>query len=123
MDLEFVLEPGKEDLIIRVRGQEIIYEPKKEQIRFLDVAAPVALEDGRLKLRILVDRGSVEVFADKAPFNSSQDYGLAMSIAGLLHATKGQMCFGTDRRGVDVGDTVVQLVERTKGEVHVARVE
>ncbi len=62
MDLEFVLKPGKEDLIIRVRGQEVIYEPKQEQIRFLDVAAPVALQDGSLKLRVLVDRGSIEIF-------------------------------------------------------------
>jgi fructan beta-fructosidase len=64
MDLEFVLEPGAENLVTRVRGQEIIYEPKSAQIRFLDVSVPVALNDGKFKMRVLVDRGSIEIFVN-----------------------------------------------------------
>jgi sucrose-6-phosphate hydrolase SacC (GH32 family) len=46
-----------------VRGQRIAYHVKEEQLTALG-SAPLALPDGRLTLRILVDRTSIETFAD-----------------------------------------------------------
>src|SRR5215213_528406 len=48
---------------------------------------------------------------------------LAVPVSGLLYPTERKMGLCADRRGVDVGDSVVQLVECAKGQVHVARIE
>src|SRR5215210_7227035 len=48
---------------------------------------------------------------------------LAVPVSGLLYPAERKMGLCADRRGVDVGDPVVQLVEGAKGQVHVARIE
>ncbi|MDZ7619231.1 MAG: GH32 C-terminal domain-containing protein, partial [Patescibacteria group bacterium] len=64
-DIEAVFELGKaETLGIDVRGQRIEYSATAKTLTALGREAPLALEDGRLSLRILVDRTSVEVFAN-----------------------------------------------------------
>jgi fructan beta-fructosidase len=48
----------------RVRGLTIAYNPKKQELTCGDRKAPLPpTEDGRVRLRLLVDRTSVEVFA------------------------------------------------------------
>ena len=64
LDLSLVMESkGATEFGLRIHGQEIRYSTK-EQMLFVDSAsAPLALEGGQLRLRILVDRSSLEVFA------------------------------------------------------------
>lgn len=57
------------------RGIPIVYDAKKKNLSCGKVTAPVALEDGAVRLRVLVDRGSIEVFAND---------GLVALVAGVL---------------------------------------
>lgn len=55
------LRPGAE-LVVRVAGQEIVVGAST--VRALGRSAPLATQDGQVDLRVLVDRTSMEVFAD-----------------------------------------------------------
>jgi fructan beta-fructosidase len=57
-----------------IRGIRIAYFPAKQELRCGNDAAKLAPVEGRVKLRILIDRGSIEVFAN--------DGEAAFSIAG-----------------------------------------
>ena len=58
-----------------LRGTKLVYDAAKQTLTCKDVTAPVHPRDGILPLRVLVDRGSVEVFADSGK--------VAMSIAAI----------------------------------------
>lgn len=60
---------------LEVRGTKIVYDPAKKTLTCRDLTAPVQVASGFLTLRVLVDRGSVEVFAD--------DGKVAMSLAAV----------------------------------------
>lgn len=63
-DIEMVLEPrGAAEVGLVVRGAAITFRTAGGTLSCLEHTAPVALENGRLRLRVLVDRTSVEVFA------------------------------------------------------------
>ncbi|MEQ7799010.1 glycoside hydrolase family 32 protein [Pedobacter sp. ASV1-7] len=66
LDIQLGLEINKEtDISFKIRGKEIKYIGATKEISVGKVKAPVKLEKGNLNLRILVDRGSMEIFADK----------------------------------------------------------
>lgn len=72
IDIEAVLVPGEaEKVAITVRGARIEYSVPEKTLTVLGHAAPVALEDGKLRLRIVVDRTSVEVFAQSGLVQSA----------------------------------------------------
>jgi fructan beta-fructosidase len=57
------LEPGKAQAVgLTVRGVPIEYDAGKQQLTCRNVTAPVKTTDGKLRLEVLVDRGSIEVF-------------------------------------------------------------
>ena len=56
---------GATDFGLVVHGQEIRYSTADETLRLGDVTGPLKLLTNRLRLRILVDRSSIEVFADR----------------------------------------------------------
>jgi sucrose-6-phosphate hydrolase SacC (GH32 family) len=47
-----------------VRGQEVIYHVDKEQLIFGKNKAPLKAIDGSIRLRCIVDRTSLEIFAN-----------------------------------------------------------
>jgi fructan beta-fructosidase len=62
-DLDITVKPFKtKELTFDLRGTKLVYDVAKEALTCKDVAAPVKLDDGKLRLRVLVDRGSIEVF-------------------------------------------------------------
>jgi len=62
-EVESEIEPrGASAVVIKVRGATIRYSPGL--LRVLDQVAPLDVVDGRIKLRVLVDRTSLEVFAN-----------------------------------------------------------
>jgi fructan beta-fructosidase len=67
-----------------LRGTKLTYDATKEALTCKDVTAPVKTKNGVLKLRVLVDRGSVEVFP-----NTLDRHGIiegsfaALSVAAL----------------------------------------
>lgn len=65
LDIEAVLELGEADAVgIDVRGHRIEYSAAARELTALGSKAPLEPEDGRITLRILVDRTSIEVFAN-----------------------------------------------------------
>jgi sucrose-6-phosphate hydrolase SacC (GH32 family) len=64
-DIAAEIAPGDAKQVgFEIRGQKVEYSPADKKLTALGRTAPLALADGRLKLRILVDRASVEVFAN-----------------------------------------------------------
>ena len=73
IDVETEIEPRSvSEIVLRLRGVTIQYVPGL--IRCMDRSAPVSLIDGRLKLRVLVDRTSVEIYANDGATSMSMCY-------------------------------------------------
>jgi fructan beta-fructosidase len=65
---------------LRIRGVEVTWNAAKKQLKCHDVTAPLALDDGILRLHVFVDRGSFEVFAE--------DGRVALSVAVIPSETE-----------------------------------
>lgn len=52
------------EIAFLIRGEVIRYVPAEKQIRFLGKTGPIESIDGRIHLRILVDRASIELFGN-----------------------------------------------------------
>lgn len=66
IDVEMEIVPGQaRSIILQTRGLAITYDVAAEQLRALDARAPVTLENGKLHLRVIVDRTNVEIYAGK----------------------------------------------------------
>ena len=64
-DIEAELVVGDaEELGLVIRGQELIYRVEDEQLVFGEERAPLKAVDGRISLRCIVDRTSIEIFAN-----------------------------------------------------------
>jgi fructan beta-fructosidase len=64
-DIQAEIAPGEARQVgLDIRGQKIEYSPRDKRLTALGASAPLAPMDGRIRLRILVDRTSVEVFAN-----------------------------------------------------------
>ncbi|MBI5835290.1 MAG: glycoside hydrolase family 32 protein [Armatimonadetes bacterium] len=63
-DVEAVLEPGTATQVgLNLRGFAVTYDVARSHLTVNGVGADVKLRDGRLKLRLLVDRASIEAWA------------------------------------------------------------
>ena len=66
LDIEATLEVGRAAAVgLEIRGQKVEYRVADQQLTALGQSAPLSAVDGRVQLRILVDRTSVEVFANQ----------------------------------------------------------
>ncbi len=64
-DLETVIRPaGAEKITLNIRGSEVVYDVAKSTLSYKDRVAEVGLVDGKLKLRVLIDRSSFEIFVN-----------------------------------------------------------
>jgi len=85
---ELMLEMDVSDageIELDIRGAKLTYNVIKQEICFLNTHTAVAAENHRIKLRLIVDRNSVEVFVNKGettitrlfyPENSNKNLGL-----------------------------------------------
>ena len=48
-----------------LRGLKVVYQADKQQFIYKDTALPAPPVNGKVKLRVLVDRGSIELFANE----------------------------------------------------------
>ena len=65
LDIEATFELGDARTVgMTIRGRELTYDTTTHRLRYGDIDAPLPVMDGTLELRILVDRGSVEIFAE-----------------------------------------------------------
>jgi fructan beta-fructosidase len=58
-----------------IRGVPVVYDVKKQTLTCKQVTAPLPPIDGRIRLRLLVDRGSIEIFGN--------DGSVALSIGAI----------------------------------------
>ncbi|MGC1276352.1 MAG: GH32 C-terminal domain-containing protein [Planctomycetaceae bacterium] len=64
-DVEAAIEPGDAETVgLSIRGVPIRYDVKKQELTCHETTAPLSLHRDVIRLRILVDRGSIEVFAN-----------------------------------------------------------
>lgn len=64
LDFEMQIRPSKACRVrLDVRGCSVTYDAGKEELASGKVRAPLSLKDGLLRLRVIVDRTTVEVFA------------------------------------------------------------
>ena len=76
-----------EEVKLEIRGLPLMYRAKEEKLSFGDKSATVKLTNGRIALEVLVDRTSVEIFANKGrvymPMPAAfKGEGLSLSAAG-----------------------------------------
>lgn len=65
MDVVMEIEPGEAtELRLNVRGVPIIYEVRKQELSAVGNKASIKATNGKIQLRILVDRTSVDLFAN-----------------------------------------------------------
>ena len=64
-DVELAFRPdGVERVELKARGTSIVYDVRKRQVSAQGKSMPLAPLDGLVRLRVLVDRGSIEVFGN-----------------------------------------------------------
>ncbi len=67
-DIRAEFEPGDAEAFgFTVRGVPVIYDVKKQEISCRNVTAPLKPEDGKVRLQLLVDRGSIEIYGERRP--------------------------------------------------------
>jgi fructan beta-fructosidase len=75
-DIRATLQPDSAEAVgISVRGVSVVYDAKKQTLTCKGVTAPLKPNADHVRLRLLVDRGSIEVFAN--------DGAVAMSVAAI----------------------------------------
>jgi sucrose-6-phosphate hydrolase SacC (GH32 family) len=75
MDIRIEMDAGTAtDFGLTVRGQAVRYSVPQQTLTVGSDSAPIKLSDNRLCLRILVDRPSLEVFADIGQVTISSVY-------------------------------------------------
>ena len=66
LDLQIEIEPAEASTVgLNIVGHRIRYSPSEKKLQVGDVIAPLALEGQSLKLRIVLDRSSMDIFADR----------------------------------------------------------
>lgn len=74
-DIRLEFEPGEaEDVTLNIRGTPVVYDVKKKQVVFLGKTAPSEPIQGTVKLQVLVDRSSIEVFGADGRFSMSSGF-------------------------------------------------
>ena len=73
IDAEFAVSDAKE-ITFTFRGQVVRYDISKHSLRVIDKEAPMSPAGDRVKLRILVDRTSIEVFGNDGQISSTNAF-------------------------------------------------
>lgn len=64
-DIEAELAPGNATAItFNLRGESVIYDADKQELRSLNKSAPLKPAGGRIRLRLLVDRMAIDIFGN-----------------------------------------------------------
>jgi fructan beta-fructosidase len=88
-DLRLAIEPASAaEIGLNIRGVPIQYDVKKQTLSCMGSAAPVKTTGGRLTLEVLVDRTSIEIFADEGRVNMAYCFLPAADNKNLAIYTK-----------------------------------
>ncbi len=71
-DIRAEIEPaGAKEVVFKIRGVDIVYNVKDQKLTCLGDQGPLIPINGRVKLQILVDRTSIEIFGNDGLFSLS----------------------------------------------------
>ena len=74
-DIELAIEPGTaKEVNLNLRGTPICYDVKAKKLTCLGTLAPLDLSQGCLRLRVLVDRLTIEIFAADGRVNMAYGF-------------------------------------------------
>jgi fructan beta-fructosidase len=95
-EIDATLELDDTEVVtLGIGGAEVVLDGKAGRIRCGAVDAPLPVEDGRVRLQILVDRGSIEVFAGDGRVALVEGVLLPRGSKALtLHAAAGKARLG-----------------------------
>ncbi len=83
-------EPGAaSEVVLNLRGLEIFYDAKAGVVRCLDKQAPLASVDGKLSLRMFVDRASVDIFGGAGALYMPMGHNLVANNRSFSMTTRG----------------------------------
>ncbi len=90
LDIEAAILPGDADTVtFNIHGTDVVFDAKANTLTCEDKTGPVTLLDGALRIRMLVDRASIEIFAcDGALYMpmgvvlAEQKQGLSLTASG-----------------------------------------
>ncbi len=64
-DIEAVIEPGKaSEVRFDIRGTPVVWSAARQELTALGRKGPLPLREGRISVRLLVDRASIEIFGN-----------------------------------------------------------
>jgi sucrose-6-phosphate hydrolase SacC (GH32 family) len=89
-DLQMEIEPGDaKEIVLTLRGEAVRYSVSEKKLSFLGRSGELEPEDGRVKLRVLLDRTSIEAFGNGGKLSMSscfvpqpEDRNLSLSAEG-----------------------------------------
>jgi hypothetical protein len=94
LDIELEFEPcGAKQVALRLGPEEVSYEAGVKKLRAFKAEAPLAPANGLVKLRILIDRTSMEVFGNDG----------ACDLAGVFYTTSGNRGLSLTAAGGGIG--------------------
>lgn len=66
LDIEADISPAKaKEVVFNLRGISVTYDAVKQELSCADKKAPLKMQNGKIRLRFLVDRRSVEIFGNE----------------------------------------------------------
>jgi fructan beta-fructosidase len=90
LDVEAAFQPAEaEQVVLTLRGIDVLYDARTFQVRCLGKSAPLKPQDGKIALRILVDRGSMEIFGNHGRVALSVGVRVAPDNRSLALSAKG----------------------------------
>jgi Beta-fructosidases (levanase/invertase) len=65
LDIDLEFEPGEaREIVMHINGQKLIYDVAAKALKAFNGTAPLPPIEGRIKLRVLIDRTSIEAFGN-----------------------------------------------------------
>ncbi len=93
---------GAAKVTFTLRGVPVVYDVKKQEVTCQGKSAPLKMREGAVRLRMLVDRGSVEVFGN--------DGRVALSVGVLVPPENQSLALGTAGGAVKVNALTVHTL-------------
>jgi fructan beta-fructosidase len=102
-ELRATIEPAADEWLVplNLRGIPVNYTPKNGKVTCKGVSMPLWQRDGKVQLRILMDRGSLEIFTND---------GTAVMSVGVQPAADNQTLSFTSKRG-DMKIHTLEVIE------------
>ena len=103
-DISLELDPGQaSSLVFKIRGETVRYDGHDHNITFLGRTTPIGLVNGRLKLRVLVDRTTIELFGN--------DGRVSMSSCFVPHPENHEIGIAVEGTSVHVDSLIIHSLK------------